>query len=172
MKDLLAALEQQLKQLTQQAKTIDAKQSSWQQKAWFDSDLFQSHSPFLTDYVLEAEAMLKRLKLSSEQKTSSAQALAAKLGAQIQALSRAFQTKDLRYLPGKEKNDRPHPMPLSKLRLWLDSCADLLRSCTNSCLNIRAMSVGYSICWNLNNASYQGAQQILTQTECWPFTPV
>jgi primosomal replication protein N'' len=42
MKDLLAALEQQLKQLTQQAKAIDGKQSSWQQKAWFDSDLFQS----------------------------------------------------------------------------------------------------------------------------------
>jgi primosomal replication protein N'' len=109
MRDLLAALEQQLKQLTQQAKAIDAKQSSWQQKAWFDSDLFQSHSPFLTDYVLEAEAMLKRLKLSSEQKTSSAQALAAKLGAQIQALSRAFQTKDLRYLPGKGKKRPASP---------------------------------------------------------------
>ncbi len=103
MKDLLAALEQQLKQLTQQAKVIDGKQSSWQQQAWFDSDLFQSHSPFLTDYVLEAEAMLKRLKASTEQRTSSAQALAAKLSAQIQALSRAFQTKDLRYLPGKGK---------------------------------------------------------------------
>jgi len=40
MKDLLAALEQQLKQLIVQAKAIDGKQSSWQQKAWFDSDLF------------------------------------------------------------------------------------------------------------------------------------
>ena len=109
MKDLLAALEQQLKQLTQQAKAIDGKQSSWQQKAWFDSDLFQSHSPFLTDYVLEAEAMLKRLKASTEQRTSSAQALAAKLSAQIQALSRAFQTKDLRYLPGKVKKRAVSP---------------------------------------------------------------
>ncbi len=103
MKDLLQALEQQLRKLTQQAKAIDSKQSNWQQKAWFDSDLFQSHSPLLTDYVLEAEAMLKRLKLSTEQGSTSAQALAAKLSSQIQALSRAFQTKDLRYVPGKTK---------------------------------------------------------------------
>ena len=103
MKDLLQALEQQLRKLTQQAKAIDSKQSNWQQKAWFDSDLFQSHSPLLTDYVLEAEAMLKRLKLSTEQGSASAQALAAKLSSQIQALSRAFQTRDLRYVPGKTK---------------------------------------------------------------------
>jgi primosomal replication protein N'' len=107
MKDLLAALEQQLQQLTLQAKAIDAKQSSWQQKAWFDSDLFQSHSPFLTDYVLEAQAMLRRLNSCTAGNSASAQALAAKLSAQIQALSRAFQTKELRFLPGNTKKRRP-----------------------------------------------------------------
>ncbi len=172
MKDLLAALEQQLKQLTQQAKAIDGKQSSWQQKAWFDSDLFQSHSPFLTDYVLEAEAMLKRLKASTEQRTSSAQALAAKLSAQIQALSRAFQTKDLRYLPGKSKNARRRQMRQNKLRRWWDNYADLPKSFISSCLNIRVMNDVCWICWNWNSASYPVDQPIPVPTECWLFMPV
>ena len=50
----LKALEQQLLKLANQASRIDQAAPAWQRRDWFDSELFQCHSPQLLDYVQEA----------------------------------------------------------------------------------------------------------------------
>lgn len=99
----LAALEQQLLKLANQASRIDEAAPSWQRRDWFDSELFQCHSPQLLDYVQEAMQLLKRLQAPARGHTEyqlfqqqNQQRLAMKLAAQLEALSRAFGCLDVR----------------------------------------------------------------------------
>lgn len=99
----LAALEQQLLKLANQASRIDEAAPSWQRRDWFDSELFQCHSPQLLDYVQEAMQLLKRLQAPVRGHTDyqlfqqqNQQRLAVKLAAQLEALSRAFSCLDVR----------------------------------------------------------------------------
>jgi len=96
-------LEQQLLKLASQASQIDQQAPAWQRRDWFDSELFQCHSPQLLDYVQEAMQLLQRLQqpvrgtgelLIIQQQNQ--QRLAEKLSAQMQALSRAFACLDVR----------------------------------------------------------------------------
>lgn len=100
---LTERLEQQLLKLASQASQIDQQAPAWQRRDWFDSDLFQCHSPQLLDYVQEAMQLLQRLQqplrgagelLIIQQQNQ--QRLAEKLSAQMQALSRAFACLDVR----------------------------------------------------------------------------
>lgn len=99
----LAALEQQLLKLASQASRIDEAAPSWQRRDWFDSELFQCHSPQLLDYVQEAMQLLKRLQTPVRSHTEyqlfqqqNQQRLAIKLAAQLEALSRAFSCLEVR----------------------------------------------------------------------------
>lgn len=99
----LAALEQQLLKLANQASRIDEAAPSWQRRDWFDSELFQCHSPQLLDYVQEAMQLLKRLQAPVRDhkdyqlfQQQNQQRLAVKLAAQLEALSRAFSCLDVR----------------------------------------------------------------------------
>ena len=96
-------LEQQLLKLASQASQIDLQAPAWQRRDWFDSELFQCHSPQLLDYVQEAMQLLQRLQqpirgagelLIIQQQNQ--QRLAEKLSAQMQALGRAFACLDVR----------------------------------------------------------------------------
>ena len=100
---LTSQLEQQLLQLASQASQIDQQAPAWQRRDWFDSELFQCHSPQLLDYVQEAMQLLQRLQqlprgsaelLIIQQQNQ--QRLAEKLSAQMQALGRAFSCLDVR----------------------------------------------------------------------------
>lgn len=96
-------LEQQLLKLASQASQIDQQAPAWQRRDWFDSELFQCHSPQLLDYVQEAMQLLQRLQqpirgageLQIIQQQNQ-QRLAEKLSAQMQALGRAFACLDVR----------------------------------------------------------------------------
>jgi primosomal replication protein N'' len=101
--NLAAQLEQQLLSLASQASTIDQQAPAWQRRDWFDSTLFQCHSPQLLDYVQEAMQLLQRLQqpirgsgelLIIQQQNQ--QRLAEKLSAQMQALGRAIACLDVR----------------------------------------------------------------------------
>lgn len=96
-------LEQQLLKLASQASQIDQQAPAWQRRDWFDSELFQCHSPQLLDYVQEAMQLLQRLQqplrgsgelLIIQQQNQ--QRLAEKLSAQMQALGQAFACLDVR----------------------------------------------------------------------------
>lgn len=94
---LAQQLAQQLEHLAHQARQIDEKAPAWQRRDWFDSELFQCHSPHLLDYVHETISILQRLRqpLPSQGQLraiqqANQQRLAEKLAAQIQALTRAF----------------------------------------------------------------------------------
>jgi primosomal replication protein N'' len=100
---LTAQLEQQLLKLASQASQIDQQAPAWQRRDWFDSDLFQCHSPQLLDYVQEAMQLLQRLQqplrssgelLIIQQQNQ--QRLAERLSAQMQALGRAFGSLEVR----------------------------------------------------------------------------
>lgn len=100
---LTAQLEQQLLKLASQATQIDQQAPAWQRRDWFDSELFQCHSPQLLDYVQEAMQVLQRLQqplrstgelLIIQQQNQ--QRLAEKLSAQMQALGRAFGSLEVR----------------------------------------------------------------------------
>ncbi|MCT6700110.1 primosomal replication protein [Rheinheimera sp. 4Y26] len=123
----LATLEQQLLQLAKQASRIDEAAPAWQRRDWFDSELFQCHSPQLLDYVQEAMQLLKRLQGSLQQRSQqpsqqrssgdyqliqqqNQQRLAVKLAAQMQALSRAFACLDIR----KRENGKWRPAKAAK----------------------------------------------------------
>lgn len=100
---LTAQLEQQLLTLASQASQIDQQAPAWQRRDWFDSDLFQCHSPQLLDYVQEAMQLLQRLQLplrSSGElliiQQQNQQRMAEKLSAQMQALGRAFGSLEVR----------------------------------------------------------------------------
>lgn len=102
---LLAHLEQQLLVLASKASSIDQQAPAWQKRDWFDSTLFQCHSPMLLDYVQESMALLQRLDQTPTHARESAlasvfatnrQALAEKLSAQLTALTRAFNTLEIR----------------------------------------------------------------------------
>lgn len=101
--ELLLQLASQLKQLAFQAEKLDKQQAHFSKKPWFETDLFQSHSPYLIDYIQEAEQSFSRLKKALEHNGSSAQLLAQKLAQQLEAISRAFDTKELRALKGRPK---------------------------------------------------------------------
>lgn len=103
MQQQLSILTEQLQQLASQAESLDQRQAQWSKKPWFDTELFQSRSPYLIDYVQEAEQCLKRLKQAVASQSPSAALLASKLATQVDALSRAFETKELRALKGKTK---------------------------------------------------------------------
>lgn len=99
----LKALEQQLLKLANQASRIDQAAPAWQRRDWFDSELFQCHSPQLLDYVQEAMQLLRRLQapLSGHSdylliQQQNQQRLAMKLSSQLDALSRAFNCLDVR----------------------------------------------------------------------------
>lgn len=123
----LATLEQQLLQLAKQASRIDEAAPAWQRRDWFDSELFQCHSPQLLDYVQEAMQILKRLQSSLQESSKQAgqrrgsgdyqliqqqnqQRLAIKLAAQMQALGRAFACLDIR----KRENGKWRPAKTAK----------------------------------------------------------
>ncbi len=96
-------LEQQLLTLASQASRIDQAAPAWQRRDWFDSELFQCHSPQLLDYVQEAMQLLTRLQQPVRGhgefyriQQANQQRLAEKLAAQIQALTRAFSCLDIR----------------------------------------------------------------------------
>jgi len=100
---LTTQLEQQLLQLASQASQIDQQAPAWQRRDWFDSELFQCHSPQLLDYVQEAMQLLQRLKQPNRgagelliMQQQNQRRLAEKLSDQMQALSRAFQSLDVR----------------------------------------------------------------------------
>jgi primosomal replication protein N'' len=102
---LLQHLEQQLLMLASKASAIDQQAPSWQKRDWFDSSLFQCHSPMLLDYVQESMALLLRLDQTPTQArepalaavfASNRQSLAEKLSAQLNALTHAFSTFELR----------------------------------------------------------------------------
>ncbi len=119
---LIAQLEQQLLLLASKASQIDQQAPSWQQRDWFDSSLFQCHSPMLLDYVQESMGLLKRLTqipTSSRESSLAAvfqhnrQALAEKLSAQLTALTRAFANlenraneQSYRQYRNRQKNNR------------------------------------------------------------------
>lgn len=102
---LLQHLEQQLLVLAGKASQIDQQAPAWQKRDWFDSALFQCHSPMLLDYVQEAMALLQRLGQTPTHANEPAlaavfaqsrQALAEKLSAQLSALTQAFQSLEIR----------------------------------------------------------------------------
>jgi primosomal replication protein N'' len=112
---LTAQLEQQLLKLASQASQIDQQAPAWQRRDWFDSELFQCHSPQLLDYVQEAMQLLQRLQqpirgagelLIIQQQNQ--QRLAEKLSAQTQALGRAFGSLEVRQREkGKWRKAKP-----------------------------------------------------------------
>lgn len=114
----LDTLEQQLLQLAKQASRIDEAAPAWQRRDWFDSELFQCHSPQLLDYVQEAMQLLKRLQKNPLQgsgdyrliQQQNQQHLAIKLAAQMQALGRAFACLDIR----KRENGKWRPAKTAK----------------------------------------------------------
>jgi primosomal replication protein N'' len=112
---LTAQLEKQLLKLASQASQIDQQAPAWQRRDWFDSELFQCHSPQLLDYVQEAMQLLQRLQqpirgagelLIIQQQNQ--QRLAEKLSAQMQALGRAFGSLEVRQREkGKWRKAKP-----------------------------------------------------------------
>lgn len=117
---LTAQLQQQLLHLASQASQIDQAAPAWQRRDWFDSDLFQCHSPQLLDYVQEAMQLLLRLQQPSRGtaelliiQQQNQQRLAEKLSLQIQALSRAFgclavrQREKGKWRPAKKTTPEP-----------------------------------------------------------------
>lgn len=102
---LVAHLEQQLLVLASKASSIDQQAPAWQKRDWFDSALFQCHSPMLLDYVQESMALLQRLDQTPTHAREAAlasvfatnrHALAEKLSAQLNALTQAFNTLEIR----------------------------------------------------------------------------
>jgi len=103
MSSQLHVLQQQLAALAQQAEQLDQQQAQWNKRPWFDSELFQSRSAYLLDYVQEAEQCLARLQKAVGSGLPSATLLASRLAQQLDAIKRAFETKELRALKGKAK---------------------------------------------------------------------
>jgi primosomal replication protein N'' len=119
---LTKQLEQQLLQLASQATKIDQQAPAWQRRDWFDSELFQCHSPQLLDYVQEAMQLLQRLQqpirstgelLIIQQQNQ--QRMAEKLSGQMQALGQAFSCLEVRqrektkWRPAKTTPQTPSP---------------------------------------------------------------
>jgi len=93
----LALLKQQLTQLLNRAENTDLQRSPGQQQHWFDSTLFNHHSPDLADYVRESLRHLQHLALHGANLSSPArQRLTEHLYAQINALTQAFRNEQTR----------------------------------------------------------------------------
>ena len=97
---LTQQLERQLLQLASQASQIDQQAPAWQRRDWFDSDLFQCHSPQLLDYVQETMTLLQRLQ---QPLRSSGELLISATGTWAPSPSRLWPTKRLawRITPGQ-----------------------------------------------------------------------
>ncbi len=95
---LLQQLEQQLLTLAARAGKLDQRLPDWQQRDCFSSQLFQTRSRHLLDYVQESMQLCLRLKtyLDKPQALQSQQMLCEKLAAQVQALMQAFSSQEVR----------------------------------------------------------------------------
>ena len=95
---LLKQLEQQLLALAARAGQHDQRLPDWQQRDCFASQLFQTRSRHLLDYVQESMQLCQRLAtyLDKPQAAQSQQMLSEKLAAQVQALMQAFSSQDVR----------------------------------------------------------------------------
>ena len=95
---LLQQLEQQLLTLAARAGKLDQQLPDWQQRDCFSSQLFQTHSRHLLDYVQESMQLCQRIKSyqGKAQVMQSQQLLCEKLAAQLQALLQAFTSQDVR----------------------------------------------------------------------------
>lgn len=108
--DLWLQLEKQLTQLAGQAVVIDRKFGQMPAADWFDSRLFQTHSPQLLDYVQEAQQVLQRVKAMPPAQAGF-RLWVDRLVGQIDALSRAFQAAGLREQEAKRRRGRKKPPP-------------------------------------------------------------
>jgi primosomal replication protein N'' len=95
---LLQQLEQQLLTLAARAGKLDQQLPDWQQRDYFATQLFQTRSRHLLDYVQESMQLCQRIKSyeGKPQVMQSQQLLCEKLAAQVQALMRAFASQDVR----------------------------------------------------------------------------
>ena len=95
---LLQQLEHQLLTLAARAGKLDQRLPDWQQRDCFSSQLFQTRSRHLLDYVQESMQLCQRIKtyLDKPQALQSQQMLCEKLAAQVQALMQAFSSQDVR----------------------------------------------------------------------------
>ncbi len=94
---LLQQLEQQLLALAARAGKLDQQMPEWQQRDYFSSVHFQTHSPHLLDYVQESMQLCQRLKQSLQQDSGFAsQLLSERLAQQIDTLMRAFDSSEVR----------------------------------------------------------------------------
>lgn len=94
MNEQLQQLQQLLLQLAAKASQLDKQVPDWQRSSRIDSELFQTRSPYLLDYVQESLSVQQRLTQSAY--SQSQQRLAEKLASQLQLLLRAFQSDDIR----------------------------------------------------------------------------
>lgn len=98
----LSRLQQQLEQLWQQACALDQQPQKGKPQHWFDSALFNCHSPYLADYVAQCQHNVSRLQQHGPRlSAATTQRLTERIQQQIDALLRAFVTKDLHQLPSK-----------------------------------------------------------------------
>jgi primosomal replication protein N'' len=93
--DLLLTLAHQLDQLKRQAEKIDLQKVAGKPQNWFDSALFSSRSPSLTDYVMEAQRNLQHLQKHSLSAAAKMR-LVQRLSEQTAALMQAFRNVDVR----------------------------------------------------------------------------
>lgn len=95
---LLQQLDQQLLTLAAKAGKLDQHLPDWQQRDCFSSQLFQTRSRHLLDYVQESMQLCQRIKtyLDKPQALQSQQMLCEKLASQVQALMQAFSSQDVR----------------------------------------------------------------------------
>jgi primosomal replication protein N'' len=95
---LLQQLEAQLLTLAARAGKLDQRLPDWQQRDCFSSQLFQTRSRHLLDYVQESMQLCQRIKsyLDKPQVLQSQQLLCEKLASQVQALMQAFTSQDVR----------------------------------------------------------------------------
>lgn len=95
---LLQQLEAQLLTLAARAGKLDKEMPDWQQRDRFATELFQTRSRHLLDYVQESMQLCLRLKtyVDKPQALQSQQLLSEKLAAQVQALMQAFLSQDVR----------------------------------------------------------------------------
>ncbi len=94
---LLQQLEAQLLTLAARAGKLDQRLPDWQQRDCFSSQLFQTRSRHLLDYVQESMQLCQRIKsyLDKPQVLQSQQLLCEKLASQVQALMQAFTSQDV-----------------------------------------------------------------------------
>ncbi len=129
--DLWQQLEQQLTQLAGQAVMVDRKFGTMPAADWFDSRLFQTHSPQLLDYVQEAQQVLQRVKAMPSSQAGF-RLWVDRLVGQIDALTRAFQSVGLREQEAKRRRGRKKtsvdaPPAVSQQTLQRQRAGELLR---------------------------------------------